>query len=155
MHVLSSLDDNSTQSVEESVLAALMAIGRLMRQRTASDIDPGTFWLLHTLRCNGALRVTELAAKMSLDSSTVSRHVQQLDRSGLVERKADPDDGRAQLVDVSARGHELLNEGFAQRKAALIQHFVSWDREDVEALERLLNKFVNDIDSTIAELEQK
>lgn len=143
------------QSPEDSVLAALLAIGRLMRQRVGtSGLEPGTFWLLNNLRSTGAQRVTELAARIQLDASTVSRHIQQLEKSELVERAADPLDGRAQIVDLTEVGRAVLETALDQRRAALVQHFADWDHADVLTLERLLNRFVEGIDTTVAELEQ-
>ena len=142
------------QTPEDSVLAALLAIGRLMRQRVGtSGLEPGTFWLLNNLRCTGAQRVTGLAARLQLDASTVSRHIQQLEKNSLVERSADPLDGRAQIVDLTSEGRDLIELALEQRRDALVQHFADWDPADVLVLERLLNKFVDGIDTTLAEME--
>jgi DNA-binding MarR family transcriptional regulator len=144
---------DSAGSPEESVLYALMSIGRLMRQRfSGDDMEPGTFWLLKSLATRGALRVTELAAEANLDASTVSRHVQQLHRAGLIERTADPADGRAQRVAISARGRALLNDGLARRRALLSRSFEGWEQSEIEALEKLLARFVGNIEQ-MSELE--
>jgi DNA-binding MarR family transcriptional regulator len=144
----------SPGSPEESVLYALMTIGRLMRQRVhGDDMEPGTFWLLKTLAASDAMRVTELAVIANLDASTVSRHVQQLHRAGLIERTPDPSDGRAQRVAISAEGRTLLHEGLARRRALLGKSFETWDKTDIEALDTLLARFVGDIEHNI-ELEQ-
>ncbi|HEX8508705.1 MAG TPA: MarR family transcriptional regulator, partial [Propionibacteriaceae bacterium] len=104
----------------ESVLYALMSIGRLLRHRMQGDgLDPATFWLLKGLADRGALRVTELAALGNLDVSTVSRHVTQLHRSGLIERTPDPDDRRAQRVALSEQGQELLTRSLIRRRTLL------------------------------------
>ena len=50
------------------------------------------------------MRVTDLAGCANLDTSTVSRHVAQLQRTGLIERTPDPDDRRAQRVELTAAG---------------------------------------------------
>jgi DNA-binding MarR family transcriptional regulator len=147
-------DREVSSSAEESVLYALMSIGRLMRQRTTSDeMDPGTFLLLKCLAERDALRVTELAALAGLDASTVSRHVQQLHRSGLIERTADPADGRAQRVALSDQGRTLLHEGMARRRALLRRSFEGWKASDIHLLEELLARFVGDIEH-VRELEQ-
>jgi DNA-binding MarR family transcriptional regulator len=139
----------------DAVLHALMTTGRLMRQRLTGDgVDIGTFWLLKGLATHGALRVTELAALANLDASTVSRHVQQLHRSGLIERSQDPDDGRAQRVALSAAGAELLNESITRRRSLLRRSFEGWDQVDVESLGRLLTRFVSNIENLSVELEQ-
>jgi DNA-binding MarR family transcriptional regulator len=141
-------------SPEESVLYGLMSIGRLMRQRLhKDDMDPATFWLLKGLAQHGDQRVTELAAFANLDASTVSRHVQQLQRAGLIERTPDPADGRAQRVALSSLGRVRLQEGMARRRALLNRSFEGWDREDIRTLDRLLARFVGNIEHN-SELEQ-
>lgn len=147
--------DPAAGNPPESVLASFMSIGRLMRQRFHGDrLDPGTYALLKGLQCHGAMRVTDLAGIAGLDTSTVSRHVQQLDRSGWIERSAHPDDGRAQQVALTDEGRQLLEESIARRHDLMNQILRHWDRADVEALDRLLARFVGDIDTRTAELEQ-
>ena len=141
--------------VVDSVLLALMAIGRLMRQRVDGDqLDPGTFWLLKTISARGPLRVTELAGCTNLDTSTVSRHVTQLDRAGLVERTPDPDDGRAQRIQLTGPGSIQLQSAFARRRELLGRALVGWRSEDIAQLDQLLGRFVDDINTLNAELEQ-
>lgn len=128
------------------MLDSLLDLGRLMRQRFAGDgIDPGTYWLLKAIHCHGAMRVTDLAILAGLDTSTVSRHVQHLHRSGLLERTAHPDDGRAQQVGMTPRGSDLVKQGLAGRRALLSRALTAWDPADIEALDRLLARFVADI----------
>ena len=79
-----------------------MGVGRrFRRRRPATTVDPGSFWLLRSLLGHEPVRPTDLAASMGLDISTVSRHLAQLHRAGLVERTPDPDDRRAQRVQLS------------------------------------------------------
>ncbi|MET0694465.1 MAG: MarR family transcriptional regulator [Propionibacteriaceae bacterium] len=138
----------------ESVLYALMSIGRLLRQRVQGDgMDPGTFWLLKGLATTDAMRVTDLAAMANLDASTVSRHVQQLHRTGLIERTPDPDDGRAHRVALSTEGRALLNKSLVHRRELLSQSLEGWDAQDIEAFDTLLNRFVRNIENN-SEVEQ-
>lgn len=151
--VLNEVAETTSSSPEESVLYALMSIGRLMRQRLhKDDMDPATFWLLKGLAKNDDLRVTELAALANLDASTVSRHVQQLHRSGLIDRTPDPADGRAQRVALSSLGRTRLKEGMARRRALLTRSFEGWHRDDVRTLDELLARFVGNIEHN-SELE--
>lgn len=138
----------------DSVLLALMSVGRLMRQRVDGDrLDPGTFWLLKTISGSGPLRVTALAASTNLDTSTVSRHVAQLDRSGLVERTPDPVDGRAHRVQLTAAGRQLLHDAFSRRQELLRRALESWHPDDIAHLDRLLGRFVDDLENFDPELE--
>jgi DNA-binding MarR family transcriptional regulator len=143
-----------THSPVDSVLSAFMSIGRLMRQRIhTDDLEPGTFWLLKNLAAQGSMRVTDLAACTNLDTSTVSRHVTQLQRLGLIERTPDPDDGRAQRVELSHLGREQLNNSLVRRRALLTKSLSRWNLEDIAQLDRLLARFVNDIENLNTNLE--
>src|SRR3990170_3275929 len=83
-------------SPEEAVLLLAMQVGKRMRQRYPGDeVDAATIPLLHVLTCTGPIRLTDLAQRMQLDASTVSRHARQLEERGLLERADDPDDRRA------------------------------------------------------------
>ena len=55
----------------------------------------------------------ELAAAEQVRPPTISRLVKDLERHGLVSRKADPGDERVQKVSATAKGRRLLQEGAA------------------------------------------
>ena len=132
----------------DAMLSALMSVGRLMRQRQAEDqVEPGTFWLLKTITHRGPLRISDLATAVQLDTSTVSRHVAQLERSGLIARTPDPADGRAQLVGLTDDGQGLLDRAFQRRRELLATTLSGWAPDDIAEFERLLAKFVADLDS--------
>jgi DNA-binding MarR family transcriptional regulator len=90
----------------------------------------------------GPLRVKELAVQLRLDSTTVTRHVDDLERRGLVVRETDPRDRRAVLVQLSSRAQELLEEAEAERRGSLRDGLQDWSVADREAFVRLLSQFV-------------
>jgi DNA-binding MarR family transcriptional regulator len=134
---------------------ALMSIGRLIRQRSQGEtLDTGTFYMLKTIHAHGSMRVTDLAALANLDTSTVSRHVAHLHRVGLIERTPDPDDRRAQRVRLSDEGGTQLATAFNGRRALLERSLDGWAPEDLEQLDRLLTRFVGDVDTLTEDLEK-
>ncbi|HEY5979619.1 MAG TPA: MarR family transcriptional regulator [Microlunatus sp.] len=138
----------TAQPAADAMLSALMTVGRLMRQRQADDqLDPGIFWLLKTIAHKGPLRISDLASAVHLDVSTVSRHVAQVERTGLVARTADPADGRAQLVGITDDGQQLLDQAFARRRELLESTLSGWGTDDIAEFERLLVKFVDGVNS--------
>ena len=101
--------------------------------------------LLHILRCTGSTRLTDLAARLSLDASTVSRHIRQLDERGLVERGDDPDDGRASRVTLAAEGEKALAAAMERRLESFAEVLSSWSATDRERLRQLLSRFAADL----------
>lgn len=53
-------------------------------------------------------RLAELAEAAQLTKQTVGSIVDQLEAAGYVERRPDPRDGRARLVQITTKGHELI-----------------------------------------------
>lgn len=139
----------------QSVLHALMSVGRLIRQRGQGEtLDPGAFWLLKTVAMNGSMRVTDLASSANLDTSTVSRHVAQLNKVGWIERSPDPDDRRAHRVRLSAAGRSTLDRALAARTAVLARSLEGWSQADLEELDRLVTRLVIDVENLSQKLEQ-
>jgi DNA-binding MarR family transcriptional regulator len=62
--------------------------------------------LLLTLEESGASTVGDLAARLELDPSTLSRTVDGLVKAGLAERREDPENRRRQIVTLSGTGKE-------------------------------------------------
>lgn len=140
-----------TLSPIDEVMHAFLSIGRRMRHPAAGDVvEPGNFWLLKILHGEGSLRVTELASLAGLDTSTVSRHVAQLQKTGLIERTPDPDDGRAQRVGLTGAGETQLVEAFECRRALLSSGITDWTEADVGLLGQLLTRFVETIETAEA-----
>jgi DNA-binding MarR family transcriptional regulator len=82
----------------------------------------------------GAQRVTALAAAQGVSQPSMTQLVQRLQQRGLVTRVADPADGRAALVNVTAAGHAAL-VARRQRNADLIAELLGdLPEHDVRAL---------------------
>jgi DNA-binding MarR family transcriptional regulator len=105
-------------------------VGRLLREAFAQLIaemnealqaewpesTPATARVMTMLDREG-VRVVDLAARLQLTKQSASELVATLERSGLVERRPDPTDGRAKLVVPTAEGERAMRVGFdiAQR----------------------------------------
>jgi DNA-binding MarR family transcriptional regulator len=98
--------------------------------------------------------VTDLAATCNLDVSTVSRHLAQLDKAGMIERAPDPDDRRAQRVKLSSAGQDALTAALRARQVLLERSLENWAPSDLEQLDQLLTRFVGDIDTLTENLEK-
>jgi DNA-binding MarR family transcriptional regulator len=144
------------ESAEEAVLVLMMQVGKRFRTRHPDDrIDPSIMAVLHILECHDGMRLTDLAAKLHLDASTVSRHIKHLEDHRLVVRAGDPDDRRATQVAISDRGRELLAETIQRRVDALREVLSSWSEEERATLHHVLTKLAADLQAaTRTDLEK-
>lgn len=127
---------------------AMFGLGKqqasLLHRMSKSGIDRSAIMLLKTLAMHGPRRSSELATAVHSDPSTVSRQVAGLVRDGLVERQADPEDGRASVLVPTERGLELLAEQRRRLGLALAQVVRNWEPGDVSRFLELLERFVMD-----------
>lgn len=69
------------------------------------------------------LRMQDLAERVVLSRSRVSRLVDELERDGYVERRADPDDGRATLAHMTAEGRREFRRTAKVYLEGIEEHF--------------------------------
>jgi DNA-binding MarR family transcriptional regulator len=80
----------------------------------------------------------EVAARAGLDPSTVSRTVATMVSHGLVERRADPYDGRATMLALTRAGEALLAEAQGWFDAVLRRALDGWRPEEIDCVVRFL-----------------
>lgn len=137
---------DAPETPEEAVVGLLMQAGRKLRTRHPEDqVDASTFPLAKALMCGQAMRVSDLAARVDLDASTVSRQIKQLEDKLIVERTADPDDGRASLVRLTSHGEAHMQAAFLRRFQRIKAALDPWNDADKTHLKILLTRLANDL----------
>lgn len=76
----------------------------LQAQTDCCGVSSAQCHLILTLEESGASTVGDLAARLELDPSTLSRTVDGLVKAGLAERREDPENRRRQIVTLSGSG---------------------------------------------------
>jgi len=128
------------------VVGLLMQAGRRLRTRHPDDtVDPSCFPLAKRLMHADAMRVSDLAIDVELDTSTVSRQIKQLELKGIVERTTDPDDGRASLVRLTDEGRSTMQAGFRRRFERIQAVLEPWSERDRQQLQRLLTRLTHNL----------
>jgi len=123
-----------------------MQAGRRLRTRHPEDqVDPSTFPLAKQLMGHDRMRLSDLAAAVELDASTVSRQIKQLEDKGIVERTADPDDGRASLIRITQDGRDVMQAAFRRRFERLKVVLEPWSQDDRDVLQALLTRLAADL----------
>lgn len=140
------VDDSHEAFVQlEREIGLLLRRSRAISTRLSSelhpDLDGAAYGLLALLQDAGPLRASDLVARLGLDKSTVSRQVGTLAQLGLVDRTADPADGRAQVLTPSAEGSARLSRLREARRARWEEDLAGWPLRDVATLADLLHRF--------------
>jgi DNA-binding MarR family transcriptional regulator len=108
-----------------------------------ADIRPSYGSVLLPLFEEDGLRLGELARRARLSKQTMTELVRRLEHDGLVERRADPSDGRASLVYLTSRTRAF--EPVAAEVLAELDLLVRrrLDDEGVETLKAALTELLN------------
>jgi DNA-binding MarR family transcriptional regulator len=99
------------------------------------------------VRGEGPIRAGALAGVVQSDPSTVSRQVAALVKDGLLERRADPEDGRAALLAVTDRARTVLAEQDRIRLGRYDEMLADWDADDLSRFAELLSRFTDDYEN--------
>jgi len=135
----------SLQVVARSISQARMH-ERLL-QSAGVRLDRAGAAALYKLYLHGdAIRVTVLAEMLDVDTPTVTRKVQQLERDGLVVRHADPADGRASRIRLTPAGRRTLERVLKARRAWLDRLLEGWDADDLARFGSLLGRFSSSLE---------
>ncbi len=129
--------------------ALLSAHATLIREFAAEPIWQGAsmreYDVLYTLsKCDGPLRLGELNRNVLLSQPALSRMVDRLAERGLIERKADPADGRGVLLSLTEAGRDVQRE-IGRRHARSVAHALTAELSGAELgqLETICRKLVS------------
>lgn len=112
-------------------------------------IERAAYAILFHLIHDGPQRTSKLAETLHAEISTISRQSSSLVQHGLVERQADPEDGRACLLAPTTEGLRVFEENRRQRNIWLATVLADWPEEDRDKLNELLNRLNTGIEQSI------
>jgi DNA-binding MarR family transcriptional regulator len=127
---------------DETLAEAFWAVARRLRdasQETLApwDITPAQLRALRMLRRHGVMRLSELSDRLRIAPRSATEVVDALEARGLVQRRPDPGDRRATLVEVTGDGGGVLD---AVRGTEAERVFGRLSRADRSHLARILRK---------------
>jgi DNA-binding MarR family transcriptional regulator len=140
---------------EEQLATEVSTLMRLMhpvKAAAARETGPGdghdrSAMLLLFPLMSGPQRPGALAELSHADPSTISRQVSALVKAGLVERRADPGDGRASLLAATEAGVRVIETERRRRAQVIAAVLRGWSADDRTALTDLLHRFRDDYQS--------
>jgi DNA-binding MarR family transcriptional regulator len=119
--------------MDEEIAEGLQRLARWAARITPKQMSVTALGTLSTLSA-GPLRVSALAEREGTTQPGMTALVNRLAASGYVRRIADPADGRASLVQLTAKGESTLADRRATRTAALRDHLRALPPEHRQAL---------------------
>ncbi len=99
---------------DETLGEAFWAVARQLRevsQETLAPwaISPSHLRALRVLRRHGVMRLSELSDRLHIAPRSTTEVIDALESRGLVQRRPDPGDRRATLVEVTGHGASVLD----------------------------------------------
>jgi DNA-binding MarR family transcriptional regulator len=131
--------DTSLTELAAQLRTAIVRTARALRQEAAAEasgLTPTSVAALATIERHGPLTPSEIAAIERVKRPTITRTLGCLEREGLIDRAADPADGRSSLVSVNAAGRERLRRLRRRKNAYLARRMRDLSAAEIETLER-------------------
>ena len=117
----------------------------------AVPLDRAAVMVLGQLAEAGPVRPGELADRLGVEAPHVTRQVQRLQQAGDADRVPDPDDRRAQLIQLTPAGRaasDRIREAGTTGMQAALAH---WPSQERHQLATLLHRMVDDFLAYAAE----
>ncbi len=116
------------------------------------DVEWSAQMVLRQLANHGPMRAVEIATCLQSDPSTVSRQVAAMVKDGLLERRSDPEDGRASILALTPRADDALAEHERVRLSHFADMLSDWTASDLSAFAVLLRRFTDDFEKSSSTL---
>ena len=102
--------DSADKQIEQQMTVLLRRGQRIHLVTARGDVhlERSGYGIMCQLADEGPQRLGALAHAFGLDPSTITRQVQALEEIGLADRRTDPSDRRASILDLSDEGRDVL-----------------------------------------------
>jgi DNA-binding MarR family transcriptional regulator len=114
------------------------------------DVEWSAQLILRQLATNGPMRSSAIADCLQSDPSTVSRQVSTMVKDGLLERRSDPEDGRASILALTEKADAVIAEHERLRHTHFEDLLADWSERDLSRFATLLRRFTADLDRSSA-----
>jgi DNA-binding MarR family transcriptional regulator len=137
---------------EESAGYLLMQIFRLRRQQAHARLEElglygGQQWVLRALWHEEGLAQSELAERVHVRPATATRGLRRMERTGLIERRRDPEDARVVRVYLTEGGRALRGDLEATWQRFDEITFAGLRAEEMEALTSYLQRILANLEA--------
>ena len=114
----------------------------------AMGLTMAQFDVIATLGNTEGMKPKQLGERTLITKGTLTGVIDRLERKGLVQRLADPDDGRCQIVRLTASGQQLFESVFPRHLAHLERAFGQLRPQQLQQAESALQALRQALEST-------
>ncbi len=105
------------------IIGRILLLSKMLRSKARKElgrlgVDLWAFEVLAALRRQGhpyRMNPSEISRSVVLSSGAMTNRLDRLEMSGLVERRPDPEDRRAILIELTPAGLDIVNKGIKVR----------------------------------------
>ncbi|MBO1267432.1 MarR family winged helix-turn-helix transcriptional regulator [Arthrobacter cavernae] len=135
--------DDALQQVEHQLSLLwrrARSLSHQLSRQVHPDMEPAAYGLLTIIRREGTIRLTDLATCIGVGKPSVSRQIAFLESIGLVSKEADPQDGRAQSIRLTAKGEEKMHQVQDARRQVFRERLGEWPVDDIQTLAEYMRR---------------
>jgi DNA-binding MarR family transcriptional regulator len=136
----------------EPQLALLARALEAAQKRRGYPLERAHYLLLDVLERAGPQPVGELARRLLLDDSTVTRQLAAMTRLGLLRRIANKEDRRMSVVDATPKGRNLAAATRVRRRERIDVLLGGWSDADRTQFAAMIERFNADFFRLLAEV---
>lgn len=136
-------------SQEGEILYQLQCLnkGIGMKFEACTGISQSRLELLALLFHVDEISQSDLQKKVNIDSAAVTRHVKQLEASGMVSRRRKPEDNRITLVRLTEQGRERIESSKREKERFMKEMLAGVSAEERRVLIDILAKMQTNINN--------
>ncbi|UVJ40937.1 MarR family transcriptional regulator [Arthrobacter sp. CJ23] len=135
--------DDALQQVEHQLSLLwrrARSLSHQLSRQVHPDMEPAAYGLLTIIRREGTIRLTDLATCIGVGKPSVSRQIAFLESIGMVSKEADPQDGRAQSIRLTAKGEEKMHQVQDARRQVFRERLGEWPVDDIQTLAEYMRR---------------
>ncbi len=133
-------ENTDTEQLADRLHSIAIRLLRMVRvQDAASGVAPARLSALSVIVFGGPISLKDLARAEQVRPPTISRIIDALEKAGLAQRKLNPGDRRAVMIEATAKGQRVLREGRRRRVQFLARHLGRLSAKELEQVDSALD----------------
>ncbi len=122
-------------------------LDRRVSARSGVPIGFAAYAVLGRVVADGPIRLSDLAARNRMLPAALTRQVQALEAEGFIERRPDPADGRAAVVEATPAGRAAYADVDQANDGIMSEQLADWSSDELWELVDRLERLIHDLRS--------